>query len=167
MAKNALLRSICTALNLDDVAQAQIFRNVGRDVAPSTIAAFQKTEKEDGYIPCSDPILGFFLDGLIIHLRGQREGQPVAPEAPVALLSHNAVLKKLRIALDLKEEGVMEILQRGGIATSKNDLTGYFRKPGHKHYKECSEQFLTGFLKGVTLHVTKSERSTTRRHEEH
>lgn len=151
MAKNVLLRSICGALNLDDAALVQIFRNAGRDVAPSTITAFQKTEKEDGYIPCSDPILGFFLDGLIIHLRGRQEGQPVSAEAPVALLTHNAVLKKLRIALDLKEEGLMDILKRGGITASKNDLTGYFRKPGHKHYKECSEEYLMGFIKGVAL----------------
>lgn len=157
MAKNALLRSISNALKLDEAALVNIFRNAGREVAPSTIAAFQKSEKEDGYIPCSDPILGFFLDGLIIHLRGRQEGQAASVEAPVALLTHNAVLKKLRIALDLKEEGLIEVLKRGGIAISKNDLTGYFRKPGHKHYKECSEQFLMGFIKGVALMSPKTD----------
>jgi uncharacterized protein YehS (DUF1456 family) len=151
MARNELLRSIRDALHLDDTTMQQIFREAGREVGPSTISAFLKTEDEDNYIPCSDPILGFFLDGLIIRKRGRQEDQAVPAEKPVAALSNNAILKKLRIALDLKEEDLMGILKLAGLTVSTHELTALFRKQGHKHYKECSNQFLNNFIRGLAV----------------
>jgi len=66
-------------------------------------------------------------------------------------LSRNAILKKLRIALDLKEDDLIEIYKQAGIDMSKHDLTALFRKPGHKHYKECSDRLLYGFIRGAAL----------------
>jgi len=151
MANNEILRSIRDALNLDDETMMQIFRQSGREVGLSAISAFLKTEDQDDYIPCSNPIMGFFLDGLIIHNRGPQEGRPVSAENPLAELSNNAILKKLRIALDLKEDDLIGIFKLAGVTTSKHELTALFRKQGHKHYKECSDQFLSAFLKGLAL----------------
>jgi uncharacterized protein YehS (DUF1456 family) len=151
MANNDVLCSIRDALALDDATMIQIFRQAGREVGQSTISALMKNEKQDGYIPCSNPVMGFFLDGLIIHKRGQQDGKPVPADQPVAVLTNNAILKKLRIALDLKEDDLVGILQLAGITVSKHELTALFRKQGHKHYKECSNQFLKDFLKGVAL----------------
>lgn len=153
MARNEVLRSIRDALDIDDATMIQIFRHAGREIGQSTITALLKTEEQDGYIPCSDPILGFFLDGLIIHKRGQQEGQPLPADKPVAALTHNAILKKLRIALDLKEHDLVGILKSAGVAVSTHELTALFRKQGHKHYKECSDRFLSGFIKGLALRV--------------
>jgi uncharacterized protein YehS (DUF1456 family) len=151
MARNELLRSICAALKIDDATTMQVFSLAGRPLGLSTVTALKMPEGQDDYIPCSDPVLGFFLDGLIIHFRGQREGQPSAVEKPPAALSNNAILKKLRIALDLKEDDLITILKLAGVAVSKHELTAHFRKPGHKHYKECNDAFLRVFLKGVAL----------------
>jgi uncharacterized protein YehS (DUF1456 family) len=151
MANNEVLRSIRDALTLDDASMIQIFRQSGREVAQSTIAALLKSEAEDGSIPCSDPILGFFLDGLIIHKRGRQEGTPLPASQPAAPLTRNAIVKKLRIALELKEDDMVSILKAGRVDISKNDLGALFRKEGNKHYKECSEQMLRGFLKGLAL----------------
>lgn len=152
MANNELLRSIRDALSLDAATMIQIFRAAGREVGQSAIDAFLKTEDEDDYIPCSNPIMGFFLDGLIIHNRGEKDGGPTPATAlPLAELGNNAVLKKLRIALDLKEDDLIGIFSLAGIVMTKNDLTALFRKPGHKHYKECTDQLLRGFIKGVAL----------------
>ena len=151
MARNELLRSIRDALDIDDVTMIQIFREAGREIGLSTISAFLKTEDQDGYIPCSDPVLGFFLDGLIIHRRGRQEGQALPADQPVVALSNNAILKKLRIALDLKEDELVGILKSAGLTVSKHDLTALFRKQGHKHYKECNDQLLQAFIKGVAL----------------
>jgi len=151
MAKNDLLRSIRDALNIDEATMIQIFRQSGREVGLSTITALLKTEDQDGYIPCSDPILGFFLDGLIIHFRGQREGKSSPAEKPVTVLTNNAILKKMRIALDLKEDDLIGILKLAGSVVSKHELTALFRKQGHKHYKECNDTFLKDFLKGLAL----------------
>lgn len=151
MARNEMLRTVLNALNIDDATMIQIFRLAGREVGQSTITALLKTEEQDGYIPCSDPVMGFFLDGLIIHYRGQQEGKPAPAETPVTALTNNAILKKLRIALDLKEEDLVGILKLAGITMTKHELTALFRKQGHKHYKECTDQLLRDFLKGVAL----------------
>jgi uncharacterized protein YehS (DUF1456 family) len=151
MANNELLRSIRDALKLDTATMILIFRDAGREVGESAVTAFLKTEDEDGHIPCANPVMGFFLDGLIIHRRGKQEGSPVPAEKPLMELSRNAVLKKLRIALDLKEEDLLEIFKQAGIDMSKHDLTALFRKPGHKHFKECTDRLLYGFIKGVAL----------------
>jgi len=151
MANNDRLRSIRDALNLDDATMLQIFKDAGREIGQSALAAFLKTADEDDYIPCSNPIMGFFLDGLIIHNRGRQEGSPVQAAAPLAELSNNAILKKLRIALDLKEDDLVDIFKAAGIAITKHELTALFRKPGNRHYKECPGQLLNGFIQGIGL----------------
>lgn len=151
MANNELLRSIRDALELDAATMIQIFKQAGREVGESAIAAFLKTEDEDGYIPCSNPIMGFFLDGLIIHNRGKQEGSPAPTERPLAELNNNVILKKLRIALDLKEDDLIGILTCAGIVMTKHEITALFRKPGHKHYKACTNQLLSSFIKGISL----------------
>lgn len=151
MANNELLRSIRDALELDPATMLQIFREAGREVQQSAIDAFLKTADEDDYISCSNPIMGFFLDGLIIHNRGKRPGSPAAPEKPLTELGNNTILKKLRIALDLKEDDLIGIFRLAGIVMTKHELTALYRKPGHKHYKECTDQLLRAFIKGVGL----------------
>jgi len=151
MNNNDLLRSIRDALQLDDATMIEIFREAGREVGQSAISAFLKTEDEENYLPCANPIMGFFLDGLIIHNRGRQEGSPPAAAKPVAELSNNTILKKLRIALDLKEEDLVGVLKLGGVAMTKHEITALFRKQGHKHYKECDDQLLRSFMNGVAL----------------
>jgi len=152
MANNDILRSIRDALTIDDAAMMQIFKESGREVGPSTITALLKTEEQDGYVPCSDPILGFFLDGLICYKRGTKDGSPTPAAKPPAPLTKNAIVKKLRIALDLKEDDMIAIFKAARIEISKNDLGALFRKVGNKHYKECSDQYFRGFLKGLVLY---------------
>jgi uncharacterized protein YehS (DUF1456 family) len=151
MANNDILRSIRDALTIDDATMIQIFKQSGREVGQSTISALLKAEDEDGYIPCSDPILGFFLDGLIIHKRGAQDGTPVAAAKPAGRLTKNAIVKKLRIALDLKEDDMISIFKAARIEISKHDLSALFRKEDNKHYKECSERLFIAFLGGLAL----------------
>jgi len=151
MANNDILRSIRDALNLDDATMMQVFKEAGREVGKSAITAFLKTADEDDFIPCSNPIMGFFLDGLIIHYRGRKEGGPAPAAAPLTELSNNAILKKLRIALDLKEDDLIGIFKLADIDIAKHELTALFRKPGKSHYKECTDKLLSGFIRGVGL----------------
>lgn len=151
MANNDLLRSIRDALKLDDATMIEVFKLAEREVRQSTITALLKTEGEEGYIPCSDPIMGFFLDGLIIYKRGRQGSKPPQADKPAGPLNNNAALKKLRIALDLKEDEMIGVFKQAGIDLSTNELTGLFRKEGHKHYKECSARLLAAFLKGLAL----------------
>ena len=152
MANNDIIRSICDALNIDDTAMIQIFKESGREVGQSTISAFLKSEDEDGYIPCNDPVFGFLLDGLIIYKRGRKDHKPSSPAQPVVSLTRNDIMKKLRIALELKEDNLVSIFKYGRIEITKNDLSAFFRKEGNKHYKECSDKIFNGFLKGLALY---------------
>jgi len=151
MTRNHLLQNIRNALNLDDATIIHIFGLAGREVRQTTITGLFTSEDEDGHIPCSDPIFGFFLDGLIIHKRGARENAPAREAVPRVELTNNIILKKMRIALDLKEDDMIAIMKLAGIDLSKHELTALFRKQGHKHYKECSDRILSGFLEGLTL----------------
>jgi uncharacterized protein YehS (DUF1456 family) len=151
MGNNDILRRIRDALTIDDATMIQIFKQSGREVGQSTISALLKTEDEDDYIPCSDPILGFFLDGLIIYKRGRQDGTPAPAAKPAATLTKNAIVKKMRIVLDLKEDDMASILKAARIEITRNDLSALFRKEGNKHYKECSDQIFKGFLEGLAL----------------
>jgi len=152
MANNEILRSIRDALNIDDTTMVQVFKESGRDVGLSTISAFLKSEEEDDYIPCTDPVFRFFLEGLIIHKRGRKDNAPSLAPQPVGQLTRNDIIKKLRIALDLKEDDLVAVFKAANIEISKNDLSALFRKQDNKHYKECSDRIFKGFLKGLALY---------------
>ncbi len=150
MNNNDLLRQLRCALDLSDPEMIDIFKLAGCAMNQATLLLLLKKEDEADYIPCANPLLSFFLDGLIIHRRGPREA--AAGQAPKAdaSLDNNAILKKLRIALDLKEDDMRAILKLAGAGVSKPELTALFRTRGHKHYKECPDQFLQNFLQGLT-----------------
>jgi uncharacterized protein YehS (DUF1456 family) len=152
VANNDTLRGIRDALNIDDTAMINIFKESGREVGQSTISSFLKSEDEDGYIPCNDPVFGFFLDGLIILKRGRKDNKPPSLSQPVVSLTRNDIVKKLRIALELKEDDLVSIFKSGRIEITKNDLSAFFRNEGNKRYKECSDKIFNGFLKGLALY---------------
>ena len=101
MNNNDVLRQLRTALHLDDAGMIAIYKEAGFAMNPVTLPMLLKTEEEDGFIPCANQLLAFFLDGLIIHRRGRRETSDGQPPKPTVDLDNNIILKKLRIALDL------------------------------------------------------------------
>jgi uncharacterized protein YehS (DUF1456 family) len=66
-------------------------------------------------------------------------------------LINNIVFTKVKIALNLKAEEILELLASADMVISKHDLSALFRKPGHKHYRECKDQILRNFLRGLQL----------------
>ena len=151
MNNNDILRRVRYALDISNPGMIDIFRLSGCTLELPTLLKLLKKEEEDDFISCSNPLLSFFLDGLIVHKRGRREGDDVQPPKPDASLNNNAILKKLRIALDLKEEDMIAIMKLAGVTISKSELSALFRNKGHKHYKECGDQFLRNFLNGLTV----------------
>ena len=77
--------------------------------------------------------------------------KPGETRRPDSRLTNNIILKKLRIALELKEDDMLAVLKLGEVDISKSELSALFRKEGHKNYKECGDQFLRKFLKGLSL----------------
>lgn len=153
MISNDVLRSIRYALDLGDAKVLEIMQLAGRDIAPAELASFLKKEDEEGFVECSDEVMVSFLDGLIIHRRGKMEPRPNSDKKPEKRLSNNTILKKLRVAFELKEEGMHQILELAGFGVSKPELSALFRTRGHKNYRDCGDQLLRNFLKGLTMRL--------------
>jgi uncharacterized protein YehS (DUF1456 family) len=151
MTNNDILRRIRYALNINDLSMIGIFSLAGYMIQKDELAALLKKDDEQGFTECSDNILEHFLDGLIFSRRGKIESGPGQEKKPSGSLSNNAVLKKIRIALELKEEDMLDIMELAGIRVSKHEITALFRKEGHKNYKICGDQFLRNFIKGLTV----------------
>ncbi|NTU41722.1 MAG: DUF1456 family protein [Nitrospirales bacterium] len=152
MTNNDILRRLRYALDLNDSVMVEIFRLTGFDIDQTQLTDLLKREEEEGFVACSRDSLRHFLDGLIIYKRGRKETGPEQPKKQDHSLSNNMILKKIRIALELYEEDMITILELGGMDVSSAELTALFRKKGHKNYKECGDQLLRNFLKGLTLY---------------
>ena len=151
MNNNDVLRRLRYALDISNPAMIEIFQLSGCSIEQPTLIKLMKKEEEEDFIACSNPLLSFFLDGLIVTKRGRRDSAEGEAPKPDAALDNNAILKKLRIALDLKEDDMLAIMQLAGVKMSKSELSALFRNKGHKHYKECGDQFLRNFLQGLTI----------------
>lgn len=151
MNNNDILRRLRYALDISNPAMIEIFQLSGCTIEQPTLIKLLKKEDEEEFISCSNPLMSLFLDGLIVQKRGRRESDVDQPRKPDASLNNNAILKKLRIALDLKEDDMLTIMKLAGVTISKAELSALFRNKGHKHYKECGDQFLRNFLQGLTI----------------
>lgn len=148
---NDVLRSIRQVLDLSDAAIVDIFKLAEHKIDPASIPNLFKEEDETGYLNCTDNLLILFLNGLISKRRGKSESNPPQAKAILPPLTNNIIFKKLRIAFDLKEDDLIELMSLADYEVNKNELSAIFRKPGHKHYRECNDELLMGFLIGLTF----------------
>lgn len=68
------------------------------------------------------------------------------------MLTNNDILKKLRVALELKDEDIVKILKLADFELSKSELNALYRNPTHPNYKECGDQLLRNFLNGLIIY---------------
>ena len=150
MNKNDVLRRIRYIFDLNDSEMISIFGQAGHEVSRAQVSDWLKKDDDFAFKKCTDTELALFLNGLINHKRGKKEGADPEPEK---ILTNNAILKKLKIALNFKAEDMIRVLSLTGLQISKHELSAFFRKPGHKHYRECKNQMLRNFLKGLALEL--------------
>lgn len=67
-------------------------------------------------------------------------------------LSNNDIMKKLRVALKLRDEDIVHICSLVDFKISKSELGAIFRKENHPKYMECGDQFLRNFLNGLVIY---------------
>lgn len=153
MINNDVLRSIRYMLDLSDGKVVEITRlaDPAFPLEKTDVQAFLLREDEPGFAPCNDRVLAHFLDGLVVHRRGRDESLP--PRPVEKRVTNNVVLKKLRVAFELKDVDMHEVFAAAGFPIGKPELTALFRQPGHKNYRACGDQLLRNFLKGLTLRV--------------
>lgn len=150
MTNNDFLRRFRYALDISNPTMLKIFGLSNHDMSMTTLLDILKKEIEPGYIQCDDYLLTLFLDGLIIFKRGVREPAQSSAIQPDVTLTNNDILKKIRIALELREEDLMEIMRTANVTISKSELNALFRSKGQKNYKPCGDQFMRSLLQGLS-----------------
>ena len=146
MNNNDVLRRIRYTFELDDSAMIDVFGLVGHEVTRAAVSDWLKGDEDPEWCEMGDHELAAFLNGFIIKRRGPRDGAPAMVETE---LTNNIILIKLKIALDLKADAVLEMLCSRELTLSRHELSAFSRKPGHKHYRKCMDQVLRNFLQGM------------------
>jgi uncharacterized protein YehS (DUF1456 family) len=148
MTMNDVLRRIRYIFDFDDSTMINIFALADVKVSREQISDWLKRDEDQNYQRCSDKQLAIFLNGLISYKRGKKEGiQPI----PEQRLTNNIIFKKIKIALTLKDQEIINILKLADLRVSKHELSAFFRRPGHKNYRICQDQVLRNFLTGIQL----------------
>jgi uncharacterized protein YehS (DUF1456 family) len=143
---NDILRRIRYIFDISDSKMIAVFGLADCQVTREQISDWLKKDDDPAFKECSDTQLAIFLNGMIVDRRGKKEGAQPRPEQR---LTNNIIFRKLKISLDLKAEDILEILALSDIRISKHELSAFFRKPGHKHYRKCNDQILRNFLNGL------------------
>ena len=148
MTNNDTLRRLRFALDINDTKVAKIIAQTGRETERAEVDSWLKRDDEAGFTELPDAELCRFLDGLIIEKRGLRPDGSI-PE-PLEFLSNNEILKKLRIALELRDDDINAIFDAAEFVVTKAELGSFFRKEGHRNYRKCPEQVLRKFITGMS-----------------
>jgi len=146
MINNDTLRRLSTIFNFTEAQTLAVFIQGQCPVNTEQLKAFYKEKDDSGYKALLDIELAAFLNGLIIEKRGQLDGPARETET---LLTNNLIFNKVKIALALKADDVISILESAGLSLGKYELSAFFRNINNKHYRECSDDILSTFLKGL------------------
>lgn len=146
MTNNDILRRIRYSFDFSDSTMMALLSQADKPVTREQMSDWLKKDDDPDFKPCSDMQLAIFLNNLIDDKRGKKEGAQPQLEKQ---LTNNLILRKLKIALDLRDDGMIEIMDLVGFNISKHELSALFRKPSHKHYRVCKDQILRNFLQGI------------------
>lgn len=172
MDNNDVLIRLRYALDIKDKDMVEMFKLGGVDLTKEEVLKVL-TKSEDSYdeeddydydegaeneehIKCTNSMLDSFFNGLIIYKRGHQEPKPGEPKKPDRSIKNyssvnNVLLKKVKIALKLTSEDIIDIFEEVGVTITKGELSALLRKEGHKNYKECGDQYARDFLKGLAV----------------
>ncbi|WP_117148933.1 DUF1456 family protein [Paraliobacillus zengyii] len=166
MNNNDVLMRLRYALDIKDTNMVEIFDLGGFQTSKEDIQKMLTKQNSDSnndqssefleneYLQkCEDYMLESFLNGLITYKRGKQDGKQEEP--PKHELDdrtvNNILLKKVKIALSLTSEDMLDILEEAGVNISKSELSAVLRKEGHRNYKACGDRYARNFLKGLAL----------------
>ncbi|MDG1346480.1 MAG: DUF1456 family protein [Crocinitomicaceae bacterium] len=148
MTNNDILRRLRFTFDLNDDKVMDLFRSGGIEATRAEISDWMKKEEDEAYKNLGDKYLAAFLNGFINKNRGKREGEQPAPEKKT---NNNMIFRKLKIALNMRDEDILDVLDLADFRFSKSELSAFFRRPEHRHYRECKDQIMRNFLHGLQL----------------
>jgi len=145
---NDILRRIRYTFDISDSKMIAIFGLADDLVTREQISDWLKRDDDPAFQKCSDSQMALFLDGFIIDRRGKKDGPKPESEK---FLTNNVILRKLKIALDLKADDILEMMELADFKISNHELSAFFRRPDNRHYRECKNQVLRNFLQGMQI----------------
>lgn len=159
MNNNDRLTRLRYAIDLKDDEMVEIFELGGISLNKAEIQSLlKKTEDISGdngaeneyELECSDEMLERFLNGFITFKRGAKDGPK--PELELNKVNaNNLFLKKVKIALSLTSDDILDMLANAGVEISNSELSAVLRREGHRNYKPCGDRYIRNFLKGLAL----------------
>ena len=144
---NDILFRIKTALSLENKSIHEAYALVEYEMSQERLENILKKRQDTGYEDATYEELGLFLDGLVLLKRGV--SSTPRDEDEIVALSNNLILKKLRVALELKEPELVILFALAEITITKRQIGSLFRKEGGKNFKPCSDELLLAFLEGL------------------
>ncbi len=153
MKNSYVLSRIKTALQLDNEKILEVFALANNDISFNDLQLLLDQAEDDNKKDCGANILSDFLDGLITDRRGPSDSKK-DNKKKVQKITNNSVLKKLRIALDMKEEAMLSVFEMGEVELTAVELGSFFRKHGNKHYRACDDRLLDLFFDGLELKLS-------------
>ena len=152
---NDIMRRIRYTFDYSDLKMIEIFALADYKVSREQISNWLKKDDDPDYLNLNDHMLAIFLNGFINEKRGKKEGEQPKPEKH---LNNNIIFRKLKIALNLRDDDILEILMLAGLRVSKHELSAFFRNPSQEQYRLCQDQFLRNFLFGMQLKYHKGQK---------
>jgi len=146
MTNNYVLSSIMNSLKLDKVDILKSYKLVDKKITQDDVDDILREPSDEKFILLSDEGFELFLNGFIAYKRGPSDKKAKKQKI---YFSNNIILKKLKIALDLKDEDIIAIFKNDGLEITKSQLTAYFRRDGHINYRKCSDSLLKRFINGL------------------
>ena len=91
----------------------------------------------------NNQVFDAFLNGLILLARGPQKDKPIVD---------NVLLKKLKIALSMTTDDILEVFAEAEIYPSKGEIGAFLRKEGQRNFKPCGDKYMRNFLKGLGIY---------------
>lgn len=159
MNNNDLLIRLRYALDIKDIDMLKIFSLGGGTITKETLRDMlikQKITSDSPEEKCSNDLLEIFLNGLIIYKRGRQKDAQGKEIPPTFLIKkqtdvNNVLIKKVKIALSLTSEDIIDVLRLAGVYVSDSEISAILRKEGQRNYKVCGDRYARNFIKGLTL----------------
>jgi uncharacterized protein YehS (DUF1456 family) len=158
MTNNDILRRIRYLFDFSELKIIAIFKLANYDVNKADVSYWLKKKDDPLLKELKDRELAIFLNGLIIEKRGKKDGPQPEPEDT---LNNNMVFRKLKIALDLKADDILDLFALVNVKLSKHELSAFFRKPDHKSYRPCLDQYLRNFFNALSEHKNKFDKPSS------
>ncbi len=144
---NDILFKIKKALSLDEKSMQDAYALANYEMSSERLSNILKRRQDKGYEEATYEELGVFLDGLVILKRGPSD--KVQKDDAVVELTNNLILKKIRVAMELKEAELLILFALAEVTLTKRQIGSLFRKEGSKNFKACSDELLMAFLDGL------------------